>query len=145
MMRVLIVEARFYPEISDELYEGAAAALKSANVTSDRVEVPGALEIPAAIKLAAGQYDGFVALGCVMRGETYHFEVVSNESASGLMRVQLDTDVPVFSAVLTPRDFHDHADHQHFYAEHFKKKGVEVAQACMATLDSLERLPALPR
>jgi 6,7-dimethyl-8-ribityllumazine synthase len=80
MTRILIVEARFYEEISDALYEGAVAALGS-EVVTDRVAVPGALEIPAAIKLAATRYDGFVALGCVIRGETYHFEIVANESA----------------------------------------------------------------
>ncbi len=84
MTRILIVEARFYPEISDALYEGAAAALGS-DIVTDRITVPGALEIPGAIRLAAGRYDGFIALGCVIRGETYHFEIVANESARGLM------------------------------------------------------------
>jgi 6,7-dimethyl-8-ribityllumazine synthase len=87
MMRVLIVEARFYPEISDALYDGAAHALDLAGVSSERIAVPGALEIPAAIRLAAKHFDGFIALGCVIRGETYHFEVVAGESARGLMEL----------------------------------------------------------
>ena len=136
MMRVLIVEARFYPEISDELYEGAAAALKSANVTSDRVEVPGALEIPAAIKLAAGQYDGFVALGCVMRGETYHFEVVSNESARGLMDLMVRDGLCIGNGILTVED-EDQAMHR--ARREGGDKGGDAARACIALMTLKDR------
>ena len=136
MMRVLIVEARFYPEISDELYEGAAAALKAANVTSDRVEVPGALEIPAAIKLAAGQYDGFVALGCVMRGETYHFEVVSNESARGLMDLMVRDGLCIGNGILTVED-EDQAMHR--ARREGGDKGGDAARACIALMTLKDR------
>ena len=87
MAHFLIVEARFYDAIANALLSGAQAALTAANATYDVVSVPGALEIPAAIGLAAesGAYDGYVALGTVIRGETFHFEVVSNESARGIM------------------------------------------------------------
>jgi len=88
---VLIVEARFYPQISDALLDGATAALDAAGARFDRIAVPGALEIPTAILFAAKAsegagktYEGFVALGCVIRGETYQFEIVANESARGL-------------------------------------------------------------
>ena len=85
MAHFLIVEARFYDAIANALLSGAQAALTAADATYDVVSVPGALEIPAAIGLAAesGAYDGYVALGTVIRGETFHFEVVSNEAPAG--------------------------------------------------------------
>ena len=85
--RLLILEARFYAELSDELAAGAIAAIERAGATWERMAVPGALEIPGAIAIAAAskRYDGYVALGCVLRGETTHYEIVSNESARGLM------------------------------------------------------------
>ena len=92
MARVLIVEARFYDHLNDLLGAGARAAIEAGGHEAEVVTVPGALEVPAAIALAAesGRYDAFVALGVVIRGETYHFEVVSNESARGIMALTLD-------------------------------------------------------
>ena len=86
-VRVLIVEGRFYSDLSDELLRGATSTLEAHGVRYDVVSVPGALEIPAVVALADENafYDGYVALGVVIRGETYHFEIVSNESARGLM------------------------------------------------------------
>ena len=85
--RILIIEARFYAGLCDELAAGASAAIERAGAKWDRIAVPGALEIPAAIAMAAGsgRYDGYVALGCVLRGETTHYDIVANESARGLM------------------------------------------------------------
>lgn len=85
--RLLILEARFYAGLCDELAAGAIAAVERAGATWERIAVPGALEIPGAIAIAAAskRYDGYVALGCVLRGETTHYEIVSNESARGLM------------------------------------------------------------
>ncbi len=83
--RLLIVEARFYAGLTDELAAGAVAAIERAGANWERMAVPGALEIPGAIAMASKRYDGFVALGCVLRGETTHYEIVSNESARGLM------------------------------------------------------------
>lgn len=100
-MRVLIVEARFYPHISDALYDGAVRALKSAGISFDRLEVPGALEVPAAIRLAADHYDGFVGLGCVIRGETHHFEIVAQESARGLMDLSVRRGLCIGNGILT--------------------------------------------
>ncbi|MBA3669864.1 MAG: 6,7-dimethyl-8-ribityllumazine synthase [Sphingomonas sp.] len=102
MAKVLIVEARFYPHLSDLLLSGARAALDGAGHRHEIVTVPGALEIPAAIALAAdgGAFDAFVALGVVIRGETYHFEIVSGESARGLMALTLD-GVAVGNGILT--------------------------------------------
>lgn len=92
---VLIVEARFYDAIADELLRGAAAALTEAGATYEVVTVPGALEVPGAIAMTLeapknkGKFDGVVALGCVIQGETYHFDLVSNESCRGLMDLTL--------------------------------------------------------
>jgi 6,7-dimethyl-8-ribityllumazine synthase len=107
--RLLIVEARFYGEISDALLEGATKAIAAADAEHDTVTVPGALEIPAAIALAeegghrpAGvRYDGYVALGCVIRGETYHFEAVANESARGLMDLAVGRRLAIGNGILT--------------------------------------------
>jgi 6,7-dimethyl-8-ribityllumazine synthase len=105
MARVLIVEARFYAHLADMLLDGARTALQEAGHDYEIVTVPGALEIPAAIAMAVetGQYDAFVALGVVIRGETYHFEVVSNESARAIMALTLD-GIPIGNGVLTVED-----------------------------------------
>jgi 6,7-dimethyl-8-ribityllumazine synthase len=87
--RILIVEARFYADICDELAKGAITAIERAGATWERRAVPGALELPGAIALAARRYDGFVALGCVLRGETSHYDIVAGESARGLMDLTL--------------------------------------------------------
>ncbi|HZZ36466.1 MAG TPA: 6,7-dimethyl-8-ribityllumazine synthase [Caulobacteraceae bacterium] len=107
--RILVVEARFYDDLADELLKGAKAALDAGGAEHDVITVPGALEIPAVIAMAeegghraAGvRYDGYVALGCVMRGETYHFEVVSNESARGLMDLAVGRRIPIGNGILT--------------------------------------------
>ncbi len=92
MARFLIVEARFYDHLNDMLIAGARRALEAAGHSVDVLTVPGALEVPGAIALAAesGRYDGFVALGVVIRGETYHFEIVAGESARGIMALTMD-------------------------------------------------------
>ena len=109
----------------------------------DEFEVPGAFEIPLHARRLArcGRYDAIIACGLVVNGGIYRHEFVASAVIDGLMRVQLETDTPVFSAVLTPRDFHEHDEHRQFFAEHFVKKGTEVARACMETLASLGRLP----
>ena len=102
MSKFLIVEARFYDHLNDLLIQGATAALQAAGHSCEVLTVPGALEVPGAIALAAesGRYDGFVAIGVVIRGETYHFEVVSSESARGLMALSLD-GIPIGNGILT--------------------------------------------
>ena len=102
MAKFLIVEARFYDHLNDMLIAGARAALEEAGHVADVLTVPGALEIPGAVSLAAesGRYDGFVAIGVVIRGETYHFEIVSNESARGLMALTMD-GIPIGNGILT--------------------------------------------
>jgi 6,7-dimethyl-8-ribityllumazine synthase len=88
---VLVLEARFYGEICDELVKGATAAIERAGSTWERITVPGALELPGAIAMAHAtkRYDGYVALGCVLRGETSHYDIVANESARGIMDLTL--------------------------------------------------------
>jgi 6,7-dimethyl-8-ribityllumazine synthase len=105
---LLIVEARFYDGLSDALLAGAKAALDEAGASYDVVTVPGALEIPAAISFAIDaaeeegtDYDGFVALGCVIRGETYHFDIVANESSRGLMMLAVDESLAIGNGILT--------------------------------------------
>lgn len=107
-LHMLIVEARFYDSISDELLRGATRVLDEANALYDRITVPGALEIPAAIVIAMdaarrrrAPYDGVVALGCVISGETYHFEIVSNESARGLMDLAVTERLAIGNGILT--------------------------------------------
>jgi len=102
MAHVLIAEARFYGHLNDLLLAGARAAIEAAGHSHETVTVPGALELPGAIALAAetGRYDAYVALGVVIRGETYHFEVVSNESARAIMALSLD-GLPIGNGVLT--------------------------------------------
>jgi 6,7-dimethyl-8-ribityllumazine synthase len=105
---LLIIEARFYEDLSDELAAGAIAALKRAGASYQRVAVPGALEIPAALAMAleaeedgGTHYDGFVCLGCVIRGETYHFDIVAGQSARALMELAVDEALAVGNGILT--------------------------------------------
>ena len=132
MAKFLIVEARFYDHLNDLLLEGARTALEAAGHGHETVTVPGALEIPAAIALAAesGRYDGYVALGVVIRGETYHFEVVSNESARGVMALTLD-GLAIGNGILTVED-EGQALARARRTE--KDKGGEAAKAAIAML-----------
>lgn len=107
-LHLLIVESRFYDSISDELLRGATRVLDNAGARYDRVTVPGTLEIPAAIGIAMdasrrrrAPYDGVVALGCVIRGETHHFEIVANESARALIDLSVRERLPVGNGILT--------------------------------------------
>jgi 6,7-dimethyl-8-ribityllumazine synthase len=107
-VRLLVVEARFYDDIADMLLKGAQRALKKAGATFDRVTVPGSLEIPQAIAIAleaaarrGRPYDGVVALGCVIRGETSHYDIVAGESARGLMDLAIAQRMPIGNGILT--------------------------------------------
>ncbi len=102
-MRFLIIQADYYKDISAALLEGAAAALTKSGHEFDVMTVPGALEIPAAIAIREGQqgYDGYIALGCIIRGETYHFEIVANESARGLMDLSTRQALAIGNGILT--------------------------------------------
>lgn len=137
MARFLIVEARFYDHLNDMLIAGAKAALKAAGHSVDVITVPGALEIPGAIALAdeAEEYDGYVAIGVVIRGETYHFEIVAGESARGIMALTMD-GIAIGNGVLTVEDEAQalvRADPAQ------KDKGGEAAKAAIALLELRER------
>ena len=137
MARFLIVEARFYAHLNDMLIDGARQALAKAGHTVDVLTVPGALEVPAAIALAseADSYDGFVALGVVIRGETYHFEIVAGESARGIMALTLD-GLAVGNGILTVEN-----EAQAIARAHPQQlnKGAGAAEAAMALLKLRER------
>ena len=148
--RVALVSAGWHREIVMNGVAAMRAEFERCRVPPDHllhVQVPGAFEIPLhALRLArSGRVDAVIACALVVNGGIYRHEFVAAAVIDGLMRVQLDTDVPVFSAVLTPHDFHEHAEHQRFFREHFVTKGTEAAQACVQTLASLQRLsqPAL--
>ncbi|MDR3454627.1 MAG: 6,7-dimethyl-8-ribityllumazine synthase [Rhodoferax sp.] len=111
----------------------------------DVFEVPGAFEIPLHTKKLAqcGRYAAIVACGFVVDGGIYRHEFVADAVIKALMSVQLETGVPVLSAVLTPLHFHEHEEHRRFFTEHFVVKGTEAAQACLQTVESLRRIDAL--
>ena len=133
MARILIAEARFYAHLNDMLLAGARAAIEAAGHTHETITVPGALELPGALSLAAesGRYDAFVALGVVIRGETYHFEIVAGESARALMALTMD-GIAVGNGILTVENEAQalvRADPAHM------NKGGEAAKAALALLE----------
>ncbi|MBU1347349.1 MAG: 6,7-dimethyl-8-ribityllumazine synthase [Alphaproteobacteria bacterium] len=142
--RVLIVEARFYDDLADALLEGAKDALTSQGVAFDVITVPGALEIPPIISIAedagrfptAPRYDGYVALGCVIRGETYHFEIVSDQSAAGIMALGIK-GLCIGNGVLTVED-EDQAWARARLSE--GDKGGGAARACLDLIALKKRL-----
>ena len=142
--RVLIVEARYYDELADALLSGAKDALTEGGADFDVVTVPGALEVPTAIAMAdeagryptAPRYDGFVALGCVIRGETYHFEIVSDQSAAGLRNLGVK-GLAIGNGILTTED-EDQAWARARPSE--GDKGGGAARACLDLISLRKRL-----
>ncbi|MFL0671013.1 MAG: 6,7-dimethyl-8-ribityllumazine synthase [Erythrobacter sp.] len=137
MAKFLIVEARFYAHLNDMLIAGARAALAAAGHEAEVLTVPGALEIPGAIALAAeaDRYDGFVAIGVVIRGETYHFEIVAGESARAIMALTMD-GIAIGNGILTVENEAQalvRADPAQ------KDKGGEAAKAALALYDIANR------
>lgn len=137
MSHFLIVEARFYDHLNDLLIEGARAAIEAAGHTHETLTVPGALEVPAAIAMAseAGRFDGYVAIGVIIRGETYHFEIVANESARAIMALTLD-GMAIGNGILTVEN-EAQALTRAKRAE--KDKGGDAARAAIAMLAISER------
>lgn len=146
--RLLVVEARFYDDIADALLAGAKAAIEKAGASFERLTVPGSLEVPAAIAIAldaaerAGKpYDGVVALGCVIRGDTIHFEIVSHESARGLMDLSVARKLPLGNGIVT-------VDTEHQAWERARPeeadKGGDAARAALAMI-ALKRSLAGPQ
>lgn len=141
--KIAFVQACWHRDIVDQLRESFATEF--ARLSDHQIEfheVPGAFEIPlyAQTLAASDEYAAVVAAGLVVDGGIYRHEFVATAVIDGLMRVQLDSGMPVFSAVLTPHHFHDGGEHQRFFAEHFVHKGKEVAQACAQTLGGLQGL-----
>lgn len=136
---VAFIQATWHKELVDRARDGF---VREFGADVETFEVPGAFEIPLhAQRLArTGKYDAIVAAALVVDGGIYRHEFVETAVIDGLMRVQLDTDVPVFSVVLTPHHFHEHDDHTEFFSNHLEKKGVEAARAVVRTLESLKSI-----
>ena len=148
---VLIVEARFYPEIADEMLKGAIQALDKAGATHERVSVPGAFEIPGAIAMTLEaqrqspphrRFDGFLALGCVIRGETTHYDYVCGESARALMDLATQQHIALGYGILTVENG-EQAWKRARIGE--KDKGGDAARACLAMIGHRQRLGLRPR
>jgi 6,7-dimethyl-8-ribityllumazine synthase len=143
--RVAFVQSCWHREVVEECRIAFLAEIETRHITRaqiDLFEVPGSFEIPLHAQLLAKtrRYTAIVAAGLVVDGGIYRHEFVSDTVIKALMDVQLRTEVPVFSAVLTPQQFHESAVHVDFFRRHFAIKGIEVAEACANTLLSLERL-----
>ena len=149
-LRILVVESRFYDGIADALLDGASEALKAFGAEFDVVTVPGAFELPAAIAFAeeaghgaAGvRYDGYVALGCVIRGETYHFEIVSGESARGITDLAIGRRLAIGNGILTVET---EAQALARAKASDLDKGGGAAKACLAVIAVRKRLLGTPR
>ena len=144
--RIAFVRASWHRSIGSQAYEGFLAEYGEQGHAAETVEVfdvPGAFEIPLhAQRLArTGRYAAVVAAALVVDGGIYRHDFVASAVVDGLMRVQLDTDVPVFSVVLTPHHFHEHTEHIEYFTKHLYGKGAEAARAVAATLSSLYALP----
>jgi 6,7-dimethyl-8-ribityllumazine synthase len=141
--RVAFVQSSWHREVVEECRIAFLAEIEARHITNvDVFEVPGSFEIPlhAQILAKTRRYTAVVAAGLVVDGGIYRHEFVADTVIKALMDVQLRTEVPVFSAVLTPQQFHESAAHFDFFRKHFAIKGIEVAEACANTLLSLERL-----
>jgi len=143
--RIAFVQACWHKDIVDQCRVSFTAEIVKhgfADGDIDFFEVPGSLEIPlhALLLAESGRYAAIVAAGFIVNGGIYRHEFVADAVIQGLMRVQLDTKVPVISAVLTPQNFHEHDEHRKFFHDHFVVKGAEAAAACAATVDKVRHL-----
>lgn len=140
--RIAFIQSSWHTDIVNQGREAFVDEMRKLGIATDTIDlfkVPGAFEIPLhAQKLArTGRYAAIVACGFVVNGGIYRHDFVADAVIQGLMNVQLDSGVPVFSVVLTPLHFHEHDEHQQFFATHFITKGQEAARACVQTLESL--------
>ena len=143
--RIAFIQGCWHRDIVDQSRDAFLKTLKQSGFSPKQVdcfEVPGAFEIPLHAKLLAksGRYAAIVAAGFVVDGGIYRHEFVAASVINALMSVQLETEIPIISLVLTPQQFHESAAHFDFFRKHFATKGIEVAEACANTLLSLERL-----
>ncbi|TBR42187.1 6,7-dimethyl-8-ribityllumazine synthase [Marinomonas agarivorans] len=143
--KIAFIHASWHVEIVSKCLEGfkeqmIAKGYKAENI--DIYAVPGAYEIPLQAKLLAktGRYDAVAASALVVDGGIYRHDFVAQTVCSGLMQVQLETETPVFTAVLTPHNFHEHEEHENYFKVHFVKKGKELAEACDQTLRNISAI-----
>lgn len=147
-MPLAFIQARWHADIVDQArlpFAAEMACLSAGRARIEVIDVPGAFEIPLQAKRLAssGQYAAIVAAAFVVDGGIYRHDFVASAVVSGLMQVQLETDVPVFSLVLTPHHFHETAEHRSFFHEHFKVKGREAAQACLTVFSLPKQVRAV--
>jgi 6,7-dimethyl-8-ribityllumazine synthase len=145
--RIAFVHSLWHADIVREAHTGFIEEFQALGFPAEaveRFETPGAFEIPLHAQTLArtGKYAGIVAAGFVVDGGIYRHEFVAETVIRALMQVQLATETPIFSVVLTPHHFHEHETHQSFFQGHFRVKGQEAARACAGTLDSLAKLAA---
>ena len=145
LARIAFVQSCWHRDIVDQSLAGFLGKLEQQGLDRKHVEcfeVPGAFEIPLHAKLLAqsGRYAAIVAAGFVVDGGIYRHEFVASSVIDALMRVQLETEVPVISVVLTPQQFHEHDEHRAFFRKHFVAKGEEAAVACAAAISGVRRL-----
>ncbi|HEX2605250.1 MAG TPA: 6,7-dimethyl-8-ribityllumazine synthase [Oxalicibacterium sp.] len=143
--RIAFVQSSWHKDIVDQSRIAFVAEMAARGHAADSIdffEVAGAFEIPLHAKLLAksGRYAAVVAAGLVVDGGIYRHEFVAQAVISGLMQVQLETEVPVISAVLTPHHFHSHAEHQDYFHQHFLVKGKEAAHACADTIKRIQHI-----
>jgi 6,7-dimethyl-8-ribityllumazine synthase len=146
--RIAFVQSCWHKEIVDQCRESFTVEIGKLGIAKgaiDFFEVPGSFEIPLQAKILAksGRYAAIVASGFVVDGGIYRHEFVADTVIGALMSVQLDTEVPIISAVLTPQHFHDHDEHRKFFHAHFVVKGAEAALACVSTIKNMNRLKNL--
>lgn len=148
--RVAFIQAGWHADIIEQGRATFIEDMKKAGFPESNIdiyEVPGSLEIPLQAKLLAqsGKYDAILCGGFIINGGIYHHEYVNHAVIDGIMRVSLDTEVPVLSMILTPLNFHQSEPHHQFFFEHFKLKGKELASACLATLANMRALKSVKK
>ncbi len=146
--RIAFVEAQWHSDIVHQARDAFLAEMQRQGVTRDRIDifdVPGAFEIPLHAKRLAlsGRYAAIVCCALVVDGGIYRHEFVASTVVNSIMTLQLETNVPMFSAVLTPHHFHEHVEHRNYFQRHFAVKGTEVAEACLRSLAGLAMVDSL--
>ncbi|MEJ7687375.1 MAG: 6,7-dimethyl-8-ribityllumazine synthase [Variovorax sp.] len=146
--RIAFVQAQWHADIVHQARDAFLAEMERLGITLDTIdvfEVPGAFEIPLHAKRLAtsGRYAAIVGCALVVDGGIYRHEFVASTVVNSLMALQLETNVPVLSAVLTPHHFHEHVEHRKYFHRHFAVKGAEAAQACVKTIEGLRKLEAV--
>ena len=146
--RIAFVQAQWHADIVHQARDAFLAELERQGVPADTIDVfdvPGAFELPLHAKRLAqsGRYAAIVGCALVVDGGIYRHEFVATTVVNALMNLQLETSVPILSAVLTPHHFHEHAEHRKYFHRHFAVKGTEAADACVRTIEGLRRVDAL--